>query len=79
MGPPFLTSFSLSTNGTCSGVPLGAPNALTLARAADAADGDAGCASLGIEDGVGQIQIQTEYPGFPADVWVCNPSLVDGA
>jgi len=72
-----LTSFTLADDGTCAGVPLGAPNSLTLVRAADEPAAVDRCATLGLEDGVGQIQ--SEYPGFPADAWVCNPSLVDGA
>ncbi len=70
-----LSSFALSTDGTCAGLPLGAPYALSLVRAADSAAAEARCVTLGLDNGVGQIQ--SEYPTFPADAWVCNPAPAD--
>jgi hypothetical protein len=66
-----ITSFSLSSNGTCAGVPLGAPYTLTLVRADSQVAADAKCVTLGLENGSGQAQL--EYPGMAADAWVCNP------
>jgi hypothetical protein len=65
------STFALSTNGTCAGVPLGAPNNFTLVRAADAAAAAGACTTLGLDNGVSQVN--AEYPAFPADAWVCNP------
>jgi hypothetical protein len=65
------STFALSTDGTCAGVELGAPNTFTLVRAADAAAAELRCATLGLDDGVSQVN--AEYPAFPADAWVCNP------
>lgn len=66
-----ISTFTLSTDGTCAGVPLGAPYSFSLVRAADATAAGVACTALGLSDGVGQIQ--ADYPGFPADAWVCNP------
>jgi hypothetical protein len=72
-----LSSFTLATDGTCAGVPLGAPYSLTLVRADDEPAAVDRCATLGLDDGVGQVA--AEYPGFPADAWVCNPAPLEGA
>ncbi len=66
-----LSTFTLSDDGTCSGVPLGEPNTMTLVRAGDEAEATADCVALGYSNGVGQIELQ--YPAFPSDAWVCNP------
>lgn len=70
-----LATFTLADDGTCAGVPLGAPNSLTLVRADDQQAAVDRCATLGLDNGVGQIR--AEYPGFPADAWVCNPAPLD--
>jgi hypothetical protein len=66
-----IATFTLSTDGTCSGVPLGDPYTLTLVRGAGETTAAATCTSLGLDNGVGPAR--TEYPGFPADAWICNP------
>jgi hypothetical protein len=66
-----ISTFTLSTDGTCSGLPLGEPYSFTLVRAADEAAAEVRCATLGLDSGVGQIA--ADYPSFPADAWVCNP------
>jgi hypothetical protein len=66
-----ISSFTLSTDGTCAGVPLGSPYTLTLVRAADETAALAACTAAGQNDGAGQAQ--SEYPSFPADAWICNP------
>jgi hypothetical protein len=63
--------FTLSTDGSCAGVPLTGEYALTLVRAADEDAAELRCVGLGLAAGAGQII--SEYPGFPADAWVCNP------
>lgn len=65
------STFALSANGTCAGVALDAPNNFTLVRAADATAASSTCSTLGLSNGVSQVN--AEYPGFPADAWVCNP------
>lgn len=65
-------SLNISSNGTCSGVALGAPYALTVVRATTETSAVTACVSLGLGSGVGQLR--TEYPAFPADAWVCNPA-----
>ncbi len=66
-----ISDFSLSDDGTCSGIQLGDPYRFTLVRAVDEPQAAAQCASLGQAPGAGQIS--QDYPGFPADGWVCNP------
>jgi hypothetical protein len=65
-------AMTISTNGTCSGVALGAPYALTVVRASTEGAAVTSCVALGLGSGVGQLK--TEYPGFPVDAWVCNPA-----
>jgi len=72
-----LATFTLSSNGTCAGVPLTAPYAFTVVRASDETAATVACTSLGLSAGAGQLQI--DYPGFPADAWVCNPPEADPA
>lgn len=67
-----ISSFALSTDGTCSGLPLGEPYSFTLVRAADETAALTLCTTLGQDNGVGQIA--ADYPSFPADAWVCNPN-----
>lgn len=62
---------TLSSDGSCSGVALTGEYSLTLVRAADEAAAEVRCVGLGLAAGAGQII--SEYPGFPADAWVCNP------
>jgi hypothetical protein len=62
---------TLSSDGSCAGVPLTGEYALTLVRAADEAAAELKCVGLGLSDGAGQII--SDYPGFPVDAWVCNP------
>ncbi len=66
-----ISTFTLSTDGTCSGVPLGAPYTLTLVKAADETAAIVACTALGHDNGAGQGQL--DYPAFPADAWICNP------
>lgn len=66
-----ISTFTLSTDGTCAGVPLGDPYTLTLVRAADETAAVAACSTLGLENGVGQAD--SEYPALPSDAWICNP------
>lgn len=66
-----IASLSLSENGTCAGIPLAAPYTFTLVRASGDLAAGAICAGLGLGNGVGQIQ--SDYPAFPVDAWVCNP------
>ena len=66
-----IATLSLSENGSCAGIPLAAPYAFTLVRANGDLAAGAICSGLGLGDGVGQIQ--SDYPAFPADAWVCNP------
>lgn len=68
-----LSDFSLSTDGSCAGVPLGDPYRFTLVRAADAAAAEIRCTTLGLDSGVGAIG--QDYPSFPDDAWVCNPPV----
>jgi hypothetical protein len=63
--------FTVSSNGTCAGVPLNGEYSLTLVRADDEDAAEIRCVSLGLAAGAGQIN--QDYPGFPADAWVCNP------
>lgn len=70
-----ISTFTLSTDGTCSGLPLGEPYSFTLVRADDAPAAELRCSTLGLDNGVGQIA--ADYPSFPADAWVCNPPPVD--
>jgi len=72
-----LATFSLSSNGSCAGIPLTAPYAFTVVRATSDLAATVACTSLGLPDGAGQLQI--DYPGFPADAWVCNPAEADPA
>lgn len=69
-----IATFTLSGNGTCTGIPLEAPYAFTLVRADDELAAQGRCTTLGFDQGVGQLM--DDYPGFPAQAWVCNP-LVD--
>jgi len=62
---------TLSSDGSCAGVALTGEYSLTLVRATDEAAAEVRCVSLGLAAGAGQII--SEYPGFPADAWVCNP------
>lgn len=66
-----IATFSLSTDGTCSGVPLADPYRLSMVRAADETAAATKCVALGLNDGAGQAQL--EYPTLPADAWICNP------
>jgi hypothetical protein len=66
-----ISTFTLSTDGTCSGLPLGEPYSFTLVRAADDAAAALRCSTLGLDNGVGEVS--ADYPSFPADAWVCNP------
>jgi hypothetical protein len=66
-----IATFSLSTDGSCAGVPLGDPYTLTLVRGASEGSAAATCALLGLNNGVGPAA--TEYPSLPADAWICNP------
>jgi hypothetical protein len=66
-----IATLSLSENGSCAGIPLAAPYAFTLVRATGELAAGATCSGLGLGDGVGQIQ--SDYPAFPDDAWVCNP------
>lgn len=68
-----VATLSLSTNGSCAGVPLGAPYAFTLVRAADEPAAQTLCAAAGLQQGAAQIS--SDYPSFPADAWVCNPPV----
>lgn len=68
-----LATFTLSDDGTCAGIPLGEPYTFTLVQAADQATAETVCTSLGQTEGAGQIA--DDYPGFPADAWVCNPAV----
>ena len=72
-----LASFTLSSNGTCAGVPLTAPYAFTLVQAAGETAATVACTSLGLSAGAGQLQL--DYPSFPVDAWVCNPPEADPA
>ena len=66
-----IATLTLSENGTCAGIPLAAPYSFTLVRATGDLAAGAICSGLGLGAGVGQIQ--SDYPAFPADAWVCNP------
>jgi hypothetical protein len=66
-----ISTFTLSTDGTCAGVQLSDPYAFTLVRATSEGAAAATCEGLGLAAGAGQIQ--ADYPEFPADGWVCNP------
>ncbi len=68
-----IATFTLSTNGSCAGIELGAPYTFTLVRAADQAAADTACSTLGLDDGAGPIG--QDYPAIPADGWVCNPPV----
>ncbi len=70
-----IATLSLSENGSCAGIPLAAPYAFTLVRANGELAAGATCSGLGLGDGVGQIQ--SDYPAFPADAWVCNPPAIN--
>ncbi|MEI7885822.1 MAG: hypothetical protein WCJ04_00365 [Actinomycetes bacterium] len=66
-----IATLTLSENGSCAGIPLAAPYTFTLVRGSGNLAAGAICAGLGFGNGVGQIQ--SDYPAFPADAWVCNP------
>lgn len=72
-----LTTFDLSSDGTCNGVALGEPYTFSLVRADDAGAAEVRCATLNLNDGVEQIN--SEYAAFPADAWVCNPPAPEAA
>ena len=65
-----LATFSLISNGTCSGLPLTGEYAFTMVRATSQSVAATTCASLG--QGAGAGQLQSEYTLLPADAWVCN-------
>jgi hypothetical protein len=67
-----IPAVTISSNGTCSGIPLGAPYALTVVRASSEGSALTTCIALGLGAGVGQMNL--EYPAFPADAWICNPT-----